>query len=212
MPHTRLLLFLAAFAAAPLAAQTTHTITLSGFTFSPDDLTIEAGDTVVFDNVSGFHNVNGTTDAYPDNPEGFTSGVPAASPWTFSFTFDTVGTYGYHCDVHGAPGSGMFGTITVNAASAVEDDLPAGTALSVPVPNPFRGATTLTLTLATPQPVRVAVYDVRGREVAVLHDGPLQAGAPVPFTWAPESERTGVYVLRILGATFSAVRKVVLVR
>ncbi len=33
---------------------------------------------------------------------------------TFSFTFNTPGTYTYHCQIHGAPGTGMHGTITVN--------------------------------------------------------------------------------------------------
>ena len=31
----------------------------------------------------------------------------------FSQTFTKVGTLGYHCEVHGAPGSGPFGTIVV---------------------------------------------------------------------------------------------------
>ena len=35
---------------------------------------------------------------------------------------------------------------------------------------------TVSLTLAEPSEVRVVVYDVLGREVAVLHDGPLGTG------------------------------------
>jgi plastocyanin len=210
MPLARLLL-LAAFAAAPLAAQTTHTVTLSGFTFDPATLTIEAGDTVVWESVQGIHNVNGTTASYPDNPEGFGNDI-AASPWTYEFTFDIPGDYGYHCDVHGGPGSGMSGTITVNAPSSVEDDLPAGMALSAAAPNPFRDETAFTLTLPTSEVVRVAVYDALGREVEVLHDGRLPAGTPVTFTWVPATARTGIYVVRIEGATFRALRKVIRLR
>jgi plastocyanin len=111
-----LLFGLGLLAAGPAIAQTTHTVTLGLSSFNPASLTIEQGDTVMWVNNSGFHNVNGTTASYPDNPEGFTSGAPAPDPWTYSFTFDIPGDYDYHCDVHGAPGVGMRGTITVESA------------------------------------------------------------------------------------------------
>lgn len=208
MPSARLFLLLAAFAAAPLAAQTTHTVIVRNFEFDPASLEIEAGDTVVWSNEEGFHNVNGTTDTFPGNPDGF-GNTPAGAPWTYEFTFDTAGDYDYQCDVHPAQ---MQGSVTVNTASSAEDDLPAGTTLVGPSPNPFQRATNLALTMATPEPVRVAVYDVRGREITVLHEGLLPAGQPVSLTWAPPAARSGVYVVRIQGETFRAVRKLVLVR
>lgn len=205
----RLALLLSALLAAPLAAQTTHTVMLVGATFNPASLTIDVGDTVVWESAAGnpIHNVNGTTgDAYPGNPEGFGNAV-ASAPWTYSFTFNIAGDYGYRCDPHFS--MGMVGSITVSTPSSVEDDLPAGTALSGPSPNPFRNETAFTLTTVTPEPVRVTVYDVQGREVAVLHDGPIPAGQPVVFVWAPRAAPTGVYFVRIQGTTFRAVRKVV---
>jgi plastocyanin len=58
--------------------------------------------------VSGFHDVNATgTSTFPG------SGEPATPPHSYSFTFDTPGTYRYFCSVHGDPGSGMRGTIVV---------------------------------------------------------------------------------------------------
>ena len=92
------------------------------------------------------------------------------------------------------------------------DDLPPGFALGTPTPNPFRDETAFALTVATPEPVRVAVYDVLGREVDVLHDGPLPAGTPVPFVWAPAAARAGAYLLRVEGPGFRVTRKVVRVR
>lgn len=83
-----------------LAAQTTHVVTVVNFEFIPANLFVEAGDTVVWINEDGFHNVNGTTETYPDNPESFTSGSPAAAPWSYSRVFDTPGTYDYRCDAH----------------------------------------------------------------------------------------------------------------
>lgn len=81
--------------------------------FTPADITISVGETVQWDNNGGFHNVNGSLATYPGNPEGFFSGAPSSDPWTFSFTFTMPGTYDYQCDLH--VGSGMFGTITVEA-------------------------------------------------------------------------------------------------
>jgi plastocyanin len=213
MPHSRLLaLSLAAALAAPVAAQTTHDVGIVGFSFSPQHLEINVGDTVTWTNNGGFHNVDGATDEYPDNPEGFRSGEVSNTLWTFSHTFTIQGEYGYHCEAHGAPGVGMFGTITVASPSSNEGGLQAGFALSAPSPNPFRGETAFTLTLARPEPVRVAVYDALGREVAVLHDGPLPGGTATPLVWAPRTARSGAYLVRIEGATFDVTRKVVLVR
>jgi plastocyanin len=106
---------LAVALAAPLAAQTMHVVNISGTTFSPAILNIEAGDTVKWMNNEGLHNVNGTAASYPGNPEGFGNDV-APAPWVYMHTFDTPGTYNYHCDVHGAPGVGMRGRINVAPA------------------------------------------------------------------------------------------------
>ena len=95
-----------------LGAQTTVTLS-SSFEFTPADITISVGETVEWNNTSGTHNVNGSLATYPNNPEGFFSGIAAAAPWTFSHTFNTPGFYNYQCDPH--VGLGMTGTITVEA-------------------------------------------------------------------------------------------------
>lgn len=113
--HTmrQLLLIASAVFAVFAAHATVHTVTVSSNFFSPATLTIQAGDTVLWDCVSGCHNVNGTTGTFPSNPAGFGNNV-ACSPWTYQFTFTATGSYNYQCDPH-APG--MSGTITVNAAT-----------------------------------------------------------------------------------------------
>ena len=37
--------------------------------FIPSNLPIDVGDTLVFSNAGGYHNVNGTLATYPNNPE-----------------------------------------------------------------------------------------------------------------------------------------------
>jgi photosystem II stability/assembly factor-like uncharacterized protein len=77
----------------------------------------------------------------------------------------------------------------------------AGMPLMV-TPNPFREATEVRLTLAEPSETTVALYDVLGRRVALLHEGPLDAGRHA-FALAPGSGADsvglppGVYVVHV---------------
>ena len=75
---------------------------------------------------------------------------------------------------------------------------PAGLTLGLPSPNPFRGATRLAVTLGEAGPVRAAAYDALGREVAVLHDGPLGAGTHA-LALDGAGLASGSYVVRVAG-------------
>jgi plastocyanin len=81
--------------------------------FNPANLTVTTGTTVTWQwaaSAAG-HNVvpdDGTT------PSG--SGALASAPHSYQFTFNTPGTYHYHCAAHGtAGGGGMSGTVTVTS-------------------------------------------------------------------------------------------------
>jgi endonuclease/exonuclease/phosphatase family metal-dependent hydrolase len=67
--------------------------------------------------------------------------------------------------------------------------------LAVPYPNPFSATTSIAVTLPAPGPVRLAVYDVLGREVAVLADATLPAGRHL-ITFAAVGIRPGIYFIR----------------
>lgn len=104
--------------AAGASAQTTHNVTVFNFGFDPEVLTIDQGDIVVWTNTEGFHNADGNSGTFPDNPEGF--GNPAASaPWTYEFTFNLVGTYDYRCEIHP---SLMSGQIIVQGVNSTENE------------------------------------------------------------------------------------------
>jgi plastocyanin len=85
--------------------------------FSPATLTISAGDTVTFVNKGGFHNVAADDGSFrcAQSCSG-SGGDPDSTLWSSTVTLASPGTVGYHCEVHGAAGQGMFGTITVKAA------------------------------------------------------------------------------------------------
>ena len=58
-----------------------------------------------------------------------------------------------------------------------DEATPLVTALAAPYPNPSAGAATLPFTLAEAADVRLTAYDVLGRRVATLVEGPHPAGA-----------------------------------
>ncbi|HYE94720.1 MAG TPA: integrin alpha [Rubricoccaceae bacterium] len=65
-------------------------------------------------------------------------------------------------------------------------------------PNPFAASTELAFEVPEPGPVRLAVYDLLGREVAVLADGPLAAGRHVA-AWDAGRFPSGHYLARLEG-------------
>ena len=90
----------------------------AGLAFAPQTLTIAPGDTVVFVNKGGFHNVVADDSSFTcsvgckgDSRDD--TGAPSSANWTFNLTFPNPGTFGYYCVIHGAPGMGMYGTIIV---------------------------------------------------------------------------------------------------
>jgi len=97
-------------------------------------------------------------------------------------------------------GQGYTGTVTlgiVGLASAVEMTAPTPRAsLTAPFPNPTPSVTTLWLTLPRgEQTARVSVFDMSGRRVRVLHDGPLLAGRH-PVELDGDDLPSGTYAVR----------------
>lgn len=68
--------------------------------------------------------------------------------------------------------------------------------LDMPYPNPFQQQTNVAFSLEQPAHVRLVAYDVLGREVAVLVDGPRATGTYSELLNAG-SLPTGIYLLRL---------------
>jgi photosystem II stability/assembly factor-like uncharacterized protein len=87
---------------------------------------------------------------------------------------------------------------------------PSGLGLRV-FPNPASGAMTVSLSGHAPgEVVRVAVYDVLGREVAVLHDGLARAGQRFPVD--PGRLASGLYLARAVTASDVATERITVSR
>lgn len=104
------------------------------------------------------------------------------------------------------------GTVSYSAQVEVALDLPGTHALSPAYPNPFNPATQFSLTIAREQAVTVVVFDLLGRVVATLHDGPLTANEAHTFTFDAAPLPSGVYLYRASGETFTATRTVTLLK
>lgn len=116
-------LLVCAAALAPLAAGAAI-VNVGGNSngFAPQSITINAGDSVTFVNKGGAHNVVADDGSFRcargcDGDGRGGNGNASSSNWIASVTFNTPGTIGYFCEVHGMPGQGMFGTITVQGVT-----------------------------------------------------------------------------------------------
>ena len=86
--------------------------------------------------------------------------------------------------------------------------LAGGVAVS---PNPFRSRATLRFTLEEAGPIRLAVYDALGREVAVLAEGPAEAGVHAAALDG-SGLASGVYVWRLVAGGGVQTGRLTLVR
>ena len=103
------------------AAATTHEVKVGsgGLKFSPNDLTIQVGDTVHWTSTGGTHNVHADDDS-------FRNGNPGPNI-NFSKTFNSAGVILYYCEQHSSPGqninTNMNGRITVQSGGGGAADL-----------------------------------------------------------------------------------------
>ena len=95
---------------------TTHTVEMTGdYEFVPSLITIKQGDSVKWVLIKGNHEIaSGTVIEGEDGREGvpdghWDSGKMASG--SFTYTFNSAGTFPYYCDSH--VDQGMIGTITV---------------------------------------------------------------------------------------------------
>ena len=79
-------------------------------------------------------------------------------------------------------------------------------------PNPFTGMARTRFRVRTTQVVEVGLYDLSGRRVAVLYQGPAQADEWEAVTVDGRDLPAGTYVVRLRGETASGTTRVVLVR
>ncbi len=116
------------------------------------------------------------------------------------------------------PASGTVSATLTPVANGVADAgaPPATLRLGPAFPNPFNPATSIRVALPTASQARLDVYDVFGRLVRRLHDGPLAAGA-TSIAWDGRNDDgrpvpSGTYIVRATSAFGIAELKVLRVK
>jgi aminopeptidase N len=89
--------------------------------------------------------------------------------------------------------------------------LPSTVELDQNFPNPFNPETVIRFSLPSKSAVRLVVYDVLGRIVAVLVDGTKEAGRH-EVRWNAGDVPSGIYLCRLEGEAQAPLRKLVLVK
>ncbi len=115
------------------------------------------------------------------------------------------------------PASGLT-TVTVEAQHSASADLPGadGPRLTGVVPNPFNPSTRIGYHLSAPAHVRLSIFDLRGRELAVLVDGHRDAGDHGENWGARGTDGTalpsGLYLVGFRVDGYSEARKILLMK
>jgi hypothetical protein len=95
-------------------------------------------------------------------------------------------------NIGGSPGSEN----QVVVSNEPKDALPKAVSLAQNYPNPFNPVTTITFELSESANVRLSIFDLLGREVAVLRQGALRAGMHTT-KWDAANFSSGVYMYRL---------------
>jgi len=97
------------------------------------------------------------------------------------------------------------------AVEATQHFPPSGFNLSQNYPNPFNPSTVISFQLPVNSQVTLKVFDVNGREVAMLVDGEMTAGKH-DVTFAPRDLAGGLFFYKLTAGKFSQTRKAVLMK
>jgi len=120
--------------------------------------------------------------------------------------------YGYHPFLAGCVW--QIGYATSDVVSFVPgppSGVPTEFSLFDAYPNPFNPSTTIEFAVPVKSRVQVKVFDILGKEVAVLLDEVRQPGYH-KLTWNPTDNASGVYYYRLTAENFSETKKVVFLR
>lgn len=112
----------------------------------------------------------------------------------------------------GTEESGLFlGESESSGVAVEENELPVAFSLDQNYPNPFNPTTTIAFSLANSADAHLAVYDVLGRRVATLLDGPVAAGRH-RITFNAQRLASGTYFYRLSTPTRTLVKMMTLVK
>lgn len=123
----------------------------------------------------------------------------------------SVQSYTYNNPVVQAGATNVNINLTQTGISQNNPEVPAHYSLSQNYPNPFNPTTQITYQLKNAQRVRLTVFDVTGREVAVLVNQ-MQSAGKHSVTFHGDHLSTGVYFYRLRAGNYTNTRKMILLK
>ena len=123
------------------------------------------------------------------------NGLPAVSVFRLKYRDDEIVAATHGRGVWSVP----WGEIDVSIESDDFTELPKSFSLEQNYPNPFNPTTTITFSVPEEARVRLTVFDVIGRRIAVLTDQAYSAGAH-ELNWDASAHASGVYFYRMEAA------------
>lgn len=155
-----LLASIALFASGSLMAQNYHSVNVANFNFTPQQLQISVGDTVVWTNSQGEHSVLGNAIDFPENPESFGNDIGEAG-WTYEFIFTLPGVYSYRCGKHPS----MTGSVVVSEGTVGIRETENTDYFAI-FPNPVVNQLSWKWNNNSPLPnATMTIYDTQGKKV-----------------------------------------------
>lgn len=107
-----------------------------------------------------------------------------------------------------------FLTIKYNQITGIENisgEIPTRYNLSQNYPNPFNPSTKIRFDIPESSVVKLTVFDITGKETAVLVNGNLRAGK-YEYEWNAEKLTSGIYFYRLESEKFNDVKRMILVK
>lgn len=157
------ILFVSGLMGFSLFAQTTYTVQVSNYTFSPSTVNATTIDTIKFVWAAGTHPV------VSDNGNWTTFSMDGTTYTTYKLYNLAAGSYPFHCQYHGGSGgSGMSGTLTISQASVASTFGKADSYELSTSPNPFEDEINITINPGNKNLTAIRICDLIGKEVAFI--------------------------------------------
>jgi plastocyanin len=166
-----------------------HIVTQSGFTFNPNAITVNVGDTVRWEWTDGSHTT--TSILVPTGADTWDSPLNSNNTF-FEYEVLVAGSYGYKCTPHF--GQNMIGGFLASAASSVKEVVIAPT-LTVSMDSQ-NNELFLNLTAGNGGFAVVKLIDISGRVVSTLVSEEIGAG-PVSLKRDVSSLGRGIYFVHM---------------
>ncbi len=142
---------------------------------------------------------------WPTEPDGLGPTLELMNP----VTDNSLGINWKASAGNGTPG--RVNSVVSGLDSKTGSTLPSRILLYQNYPNPFNQSTVIAFSLPVQSVVSLRIFDVAGREVAMLADQRLSAGHH-SRTWDTAGLTSGVYFIRLQAGSFSVTRKLLLLK